>query len=587
MTSAGNTPVSCGSGFIPDANAGVGRSSFAKASEDKKARATSSGAFLQIEGVDALDRFEHEAMVTKFTAHLASGGDNRSLAAESFREIDRIEGLLSFYRETSDVTRINRAAPGTVLRISPETAECLAVALEAAALTRGAFDPFAGHASVAAKHQHVPLHLDGVAADDADTRPCLAFDPESATVTRLEGRRWLDLGAIGKGFALDCALTVLREWGATRGLLVAGGSSVLSFDFSEAPAPWRCTVRGACGERTLELPANFALGASGEGFQPGHIVDTRATGGTRRRRAFALAPTAALADALATGVFLASAEELDSLAVARPDVGFLADGEGAAGTPEEIAHGIFGMAPAVGPEAALVLPCWRESKRLPRFLPGLCEAIVAGGLRVEVIVSDDGSPATERAATAAFVDSLRPRFAFLRPLAGDMIHRGKGGAICAGWRAATPGAAVLAFVDADGAVPPDDVVAFLREALARPEQMLAATRVAGSEVKRTLHRRIASRAFAAWARLWTGTPVSDPQCGLKAIPAAMFARHDWREEGFALDLELLTAARRDGVAVAEFPVRWREVGHSRLRSGDIFALFAAAPRVSRATGRRG
>ncbi|HUG11958.1 MAG TPA: FAD:protein FMN transferase [Opitutaceae bacterium] len=546
---------------------------------------TSTGAGIQIEGVDALERFEHEAMVTKFTAHLAPGGDNRSLAAECFREIDRIEALLSFYRESSDVTRVNRAEPGATLRIAPETAECLAVALEAAALTHGAFDPFAGRAAVAAKHQHVPLHLDGVAADDADTRPCLAFDPATSMVTRLDGRRWLDLGAIGKGHALDCALAVLRDWGATRGLLVAGGSSVLGFDFSDAPAPWRCTVRSACGERTLELPANFALGASGEGFQPGHIVDTRSTGGARRRRSFVLAPTAALADALATGVFLASANELDSLAAARPDVSALADGEAASGAPEEIAHGIFAAAPAIGPAVALVLPCWRESKRLPRFLPGLCESIATSGLRVEVIVSDDGSPPTERAATSKFVETLRPRFKFLRALAGDTVHRGKGAAIRAGWSAATQGAAVLAFVDADGAVPADDVVSFLREALAQPNRMLAATRVAGSEVTRTLHRRIASRAFAAWARLWTGTPVSDPQCGLKAIPAAMFARHEWREEGFAFDLELLTAARRDAIAVAEFPVRWREVGHSRLRWGDIFALFAAAPRVRRAAGK--
>ena len=379
---------------------------------------------------------------------------------------------------------------------------------------------------------------------------------------------------------------MLRDWGATRGLLVAGGSSVLGFDFSDAPAPWKCTLRSACGERTLELPANFALGASGDGFNPGHIVDTRATGIARRRRAFVLAPSAALADALATGVFLASADELDSLAAARPDCGLLADGEGGGGAPEEIAHGLFASAPAVGPVAALVLPCWRESKRLPGFLPGLCEAIAASGLRIEVIVGDDGSPPAERAATSKFVETLRPRFKFLHALAGDTVHRGKGAAIRAGWRAATPGTAMLAFVDADGAVPPADVVAFLRAAIAEPGRMLVATRVAGSEVTRTLHRRIASRAFAAWARLWTGTLVRDPQCGLKAIPAAMFARHDWREDGFAFDLELLTAARRDGVGVAEHPVRWREVGHSRLRSGDIFALFAAAPRVSRAHGRR-
>lgn len=543
------------------------------------------GALLQIDGVDALERFGHEAMVTQFTVHLAPGGDPATagsvLAAECFREIDRIEGLLSFYRESSDVTRINRAQPGDTLRIAPETAECLATALEAAALTGGAFDPFAGHAAIAAKRQAIPPHLAGVEADDSDTRPCLAFDPESATVTRLEGRRWLDLGAIGKGHALDCALTVLREWGATRGMLVAGGSSVLGFDLTDSGSPWECTIRSVQGERRLKLPANFALGASGDGFNPGHIVNTRASGVERRRRAYVLAPSAALADALATGAFLATSAELGSLAAARRDCSFLTDAQPAGDSPPvERAHGAFAGVDPIGPSAALVLPSWRESKRLPKFLPGLCESIAASGLRIEVIVSDDGSPEVERDATSAIVEEQRPRFPFLRALAGETAHKGKGAAILAGWRAATPGASMFAFVDADGAVPPEDVVAFMREALTRPGRMLVASRVAGSSVQRTLHRKIASRTFASWARLWTGTPVHDTQCGLKAMPSSLIAGHRWRETGFALDLELLNEARRDRVEVAEFPVRWREKGHSRLRLRDALALFVAAPRVS-------
>ena len=103
----------------------------------------------------------HAAMATEFFFHLG-GHDPVYLgqaATEAFALIDQLEARLSFYRESSDVTRLNRAPAGADVPVGPETLACLALAAEAARLTGGAFDAFTGRAAVAAKNQEVPPYL--------------------------------------------------------------------------------------------------------------------------------------------------------------------------------------------------------------------------------------------------------------------------------------------------------------------------------------------------------------------------------------------------------------------------------------------
>ena len=304
----------------------------------------------------------HAAMATEYVFHL--GGHEpaylRQAAAEAFALVDQLETRLSFYRESSDVTRINRAPAGREVSVSPDTLACLALAAEAARLTGGAFDAFTGRASVAAKNQEIPLYLADAPGPDesevglarsgrrlpgrslAKAGPCLPFPsipqaetpvatperdapgpvvslhPEAGIVCKLRSGPWLDLGAIGKGFALDQAAVLLAEWDITNGCLIAGGSSLRglggpgwSLEIDQAKAP-------------LSLPGEFGLGASGFQFQPGHIIDSRPTRvNTATARALVLAPGAALADALSTAAMLLKPEQLARLTHDRPEISSL------------------------------------------------------------------------------------------------------------------------------------------------------------------------------------------------------------------------------------------------------------------------
>lgn len=274
----------------------------------------------------------HSAMATEFVFHL--GGHEptylRQAAIEAFALIDQLEARLSFYRESSDVTRLNRAPAGAEVSVSPDTLACLALAAEAARLTGGAFDAFTGSASVSAKNQNVPLYLaDAPGPGEGDMPgPVVRLHPEAGIVCKLRAGPWLDLGALGKGYALDQAAALLAEWDITSGCLIAGGSSLRGL----GGAAWLLEIDQA--KTPLSLPCEFCLGASGFLFQPGHIIDSRplpvkaATGRAHMfapstTRALVLAPSAALADALSTAAMLLSDEQLARLTRDQPGIASL------------------------------------------------------------------------------------------------------------------------------------------------------------------------------------------------------------------------------------------------------------------------
>lgn len=238
------------------------------------------------------------------------------------------------------------------------------------------------------------------------------------------------------------------------------------------------------------------------------------------------------------------------------------------------------------PSVWLVIPCFRESRRLPLFLPLLCEKIEKAALPVRIQVVDDGSPPEEQMELATFVDAQRAVHPNLQPLAGYGTNRGKGYAIRFGWDLAPLTSAWLGFVDADGAVPADTVEQVLGRMLENgTPRMVAAVREnqVGAVVKRHPVRHVGSRVFQRWVRFCHDLPIRDTQCGLKIIPAALYhaRKGDWKQSRYAFDIELLLEARNKGFPIETIPVSWQEQAVSRLHLPAALRLFWHAWRCGR------
>jgi thiamine biosynthesis lipoprotein len=254
--------------------------------------------------------FRHEAMATYFEVIIAGQEQEyaRQAAGAAFRELDRLENTLSRFIESSDISRANRLELGASTIIGHETLECLLIAADVSLVTARAFDP--------AYSSHRP-------ADLPPDIPPFTLDPETHTLTSRAARLHLDLGAVGKGFALDRMAEVLREWEIASACLNSGGSSVLALDQppNDDEAGWEVGLGEGRGYRTLQLLA-ASLSGSGTAVKGAHVIDPR-TGepALRARRVWALAPNAAHADALSTAFFVMNEAAIAALCAAHPQLG--------------------------------------------------------------------------------------------------------------------------------------------------------------------------------------------------------------------------------------------------------------------------
>jgi dolichyl-phosphate beta-glucosyltransferase len=238
------------------------------------------------------------------------------------------------------------------------------------------------------------------------------------------------------------------------------------------------------------------------------------------------------------------------------------------------------------PATLIVVPCYRERDRLPRFLPDLCRALHTMK-DVQVRVVDDGSGSDQQAWLADYVDRLRQQHPVLDPAQINARNRGKGGAVYSGWD--DPGGAErLGFVDADGAVPATEVARVLSLAEACPKKAVFAVRTGenGTKVNRKLHRNLAGAVFRWLVRRLFHFPLPDTQCGFKLVPAGAFAaiRPVLQEERYTFDVELTWHLLRRGVEVETVPVNWSERPGSHLRPVNVWAMYQSLKSLRRRLG---
>lgn len=249
--------------------------------------------------VNKVPPFQHDAMKTTFSLRLMHPDAQRvkDAANDCIQYIDQIEDTLSRYVSCSDVSQINAMQSGDTRFISELAYECIRTALEVNVASGGLFDITLGK-----QIEHRKNEADG---DSPPLEGQLMLDPDRPAIHCIQAGREIDLGGIGKGFALDKLRERLAEWGIESGLLSAGASTQLAF----GQTAWPIELTGTEKNQTIQLK-NQALSASGTQIQGSHIVSPRETDNYTYPILWVLHDTAAQADAWSTACLLMNAEEL-------------------------------------------------------------------------------------------------------------------------------------------------------------------------------------------------------------------------------------------------------------------------------------
>jgi thiamine biosynthesis lipoprotein len=246
----------------------------------------------------------HEAMATTFKVTLVHDDPvyARQAGATLLGELDRIEGRLSRFIESSDISRINRLAGGRQTVVHLDAFDCLSIALEVQRETGGAFD-----AAYGSRGPWSP-------------EPRLNLDAENHSVRVLADGVRLDLGGIGKGFTLDRMAAILADWEISAALLAASTSTVLAVGSPPGEDGWPITFGPERNLRRVRLKSR-AFSGSGTAVKGSHIIDPRTQRPANGRfRAWAGAPTGAAADALSTAFMVMTGAETGDYCRRHPEV---------------------------------------------------------------------------------------------------------------------------------------------------------------------------------------------------------------------------------------------------------------------------
>ena len=263
------------------------------------------------------------------------------MALEVFDLVEQLEDQLTVFREHSEVSRLNRRAAEEAVVVEPRLFRLLKLAVEIYAATEGAFDITSGPLTKTwgfyRRAGRVPTDEELNEARERVGSRWLELDGESQSVRFLKPSVEINLGAIGKGYALDrCA-----EWFLAAGIenyVLHGGMSSVLARGSRAGAKQPGWTVGVVHPQRLEKRLaeiylyDRALGTSGAGTQffhyqgrrYGHILDPR-TGWPAEGvlSATVLAPTASEADALATAFYVLGAERAVAFCESRPNLAAL------------------------------------------------------------------------------------------------------------------------------------------------------------------------------------------------------------------------------------------------------------------------
>lgn len=252
----------------------------------------------------------------------ARGQEPAAAVEAAFAEIGRLDRLLSTYRADSELSQVNRGAAQSWVQVSEETRSLVARALEVARKSEGAFDPTVGPLVKLWGFKHLDYRFPSE-PELRDARRRVGYQGvqvEAARGIRFERAGMeLDLGAIAKGYAIDRAISVLRDRGMTSIRVDAGGNQgvwgpplqgerwVFGVRHPRLDGALLGATAGAGG--SVSTSGDAERGFWKDGVRYGHVIDPR----TGRPVQGVLSVTvwardAETADALSTALYVMGAE---------------------------------------------------------------------------------------------------------------------------------------------------------------------------------------------------------------------------------------------------------------------------------------
>jgi FAD:protein FMN transferase len=282
------------------------------------------------------------AMATHFQVLIPVDQPNATEAAHATLDlIDSLEAQLTVYREESEVSSLNRNAFERSLQVDPNLFHLLERSAWLTRETSGAFDIATGALIRTWGFLHrkgrMPTVLERKQALHSTGMKHVALVSDSQSVRYLREGIEINLGAIGKGYALDrCARLLREQFGIRSALLQGGSSSVLALDApNEDRRGWQININHPTdparqlGRIWLK---NQAMGTSAathqffefDGKKLGHILDPRiGYPATTMSQASVFASSAADADALSTAFFVMGREQAELYCYHHPEISAL------------------------------------------------------------------------------------------------------------------------------------------------------------------------------------------------------------------------------------------------------------------------
>ena len=235
----------------------------------------------------------------------------KRLIRDAVQEVHRLDAILSNYDPDSALSRLNRHAGAGHMRVPIELFELLASSRELGEKTGGMFDVTVGPLmelwqKAAAKNQVPSASELNQARALVDYRNLALSRPDEAALIR--GGMSIDLGGIGKGYAVDRLTKMLKTAGVGAALINFGGSSMSAIGAPPRKTSWEIAIqdtdgrlRGAIHLRDVALSTSASMGRGWiiDGKRYGHLIHPLSgIPVTEARMATVITPSATLAEAL-------------------------------------------------------------------------------------------------------------------------------------------------------------------------------------------------------------------------------------------------------------------------------------------------